>query len=62
MRAALADGTLPAERWESYQKLERELAHLDRRLDKRARADERRKWRAITREAAERMRMKGRDV
>ena len=62
VRAALADGTLPAERWESYQKLQRELEHLDRRLGTRARAEERRKWRAISREAAESMRLKGRDV
>jgi ribosome biogenesis GTPase len=49
------------ERWESYTKLQRELAHLERRLDKRAQAEEKRRWAALTREAAERMRMKGRD-
>jgi ribosome biogenesis GTPase len=62
VRAALEDGTLAADRWESYRKLQRELEHLERRLDKRAQADERRRWRQITRDAAERMRMKGRDV
>jgi ribosome biogenesis GTPase len=62
VRAALADGTLTEERWESYTKLQRELEHLERRLDKRAAADERRRWRLISREAAERMRMKGRDT
>ena len=36
VQAALADGTLPAERWESYLKLQGELAHLERKLDKRA--------------------------
>ncbi len=62
VRAALEDGTLPAERWESYQKLQRELEHLERRVDNRAQADARRRWRTISREAAERMRLKGRDT
>jgi ribosome biogenesis GTPase len=44
VQAALADGTLPSERWESYEKLQRELAHLERRLDKRLQADERKRW------------------
>ena len=62
VRAALQDGSLPLERWESYVKLQRELEHLERRLDKRAQADARRRWRVISKEATERMRMKGRDV
>jgi len=62
VRAALEEGTLSSERWESYQKLQRELEHLDRRIDKRAQAEARRRWRAISRDAAARMRMKGRDV
>jgi ribosome biogenesis GTPase len=44
VQAALADGTLPSERWESYTKLQRELAHLERRLDKRLQAEERKRW------------------
>ena len=36
MKAALADGTLAPERWESYLSLQAELEHLERRLDKRA--------------------------
>ena len=36
IQAALEDGTLDDARWASYQKLQRELAHLERRLDKRA--------------------------
>ena len=59
VRAALADGTLAAERWESYLKLQGELAHLERKLDKRAASEERKKWKRITQEARERMRMKG---
>ena len=59
VRAALADGTLPPERWESYLNLERELQHLERRQDKRLLADEKRKWKARSVEARENMRLKG---
>jgi ribosome biogenesis GTPase / thiamine phosphate phosphatase len=62
VRAALENGGLPRERWESYVKLQRELAHLERRLDKRLQADERRKWRLLSQNARARMRLKGRDV
>ena len=41
MRAAIADGTLPAERFESYEKLQRELEMLARRQDKRAQSEAR---------------------
>jgi ribosome biogenesis GTPase len=44
IRAALEDGTLEAGRWESYLKLQREAAHLERRLDKRLAAQEKKKW------------------
>jgi ribosome biogenesis GTPase len=47
IRAALDDGTLAPERWESYVKLQRELEHLERRLDKRAQSEQRRRWRAV---------------
>jgi len=59
VRAALADGTLPADRWESYLNLERELQHLERRQDKRLLAEEKRKWKARSAEARENMRLKG---
>jgi ribosome biogenesis GTPase len=39
VREALAAGTLPSDRWESWQKLQRELARLERRLDDRARSE-----------------------
>ena len=45
--AALADGTLAADRHESWQKLVREAAHHERRVDALARAEDRRKWKAI---------------
>jgi ribosome biogenesis GTPase len=60
VRAALAAGTLEADRWDSYLKLQAELAHLERKLDKRAASEERKKWKAITAEGRANMRMKGR--
>lgn len=60
VKAALADGTLAQERWDSYLKLEAELAHLERRLDKRAQAEERKRWRALSKFQREVSRAKGR--
>jgi ribosome biogenesis GTPase len=57
--AALADGRLAEERWESYRKLERELAVLERRLDKQAQAQERRRYRTLNRAMRARQREKG---
>jgi ribosome biogenesis GTPase len=45
--AAIDDGTLSADRLESYDRLQRELRHQELKLDARARADERRRWRTI---------------
>jgi ribosome biogenesis GTPase len=50
IRAALAEGSLEPERVASYEKLQRELAFLARKQDKRAAADEKRRWKAISRE------------
>jgi ribosome biogenesis GTPase len=44
IRRALTDGTLSEERWESYQKLQRELRALAIRKDARLRSEERKKW------------------
>ena len=60
VKAAIADGTLSRERWESYLKLQRELARLDRRLDRRAQAEERKRWKALSAFAREAGRAKGR--
>jgi ribosome biogenesis GTPase / thiamine phosphate phosphatase len=60
VRAAIEAGTLSAERWDSYVKLERELEHLDRKLDKRAAAEARKRWKQLGLEARESMRLKGR--
>jgi len=61
VRAALAAGTLPGERWESYLTLQAELEHLERRQDLRLQAEEKRKWKARSVEARENMRLKGND-
>jgi ribosome biogenesis GTPase len=47
IRVALADGRLSEERLAGHQKLERELAHVARQSDPRARAEYRRKWRLL---------------
>jgi ribosome biogenesis GTPase len=60
VREALADGRLEHERWDSYRKLERELEHLERRLDKRKQSEARKEWAKRGVEARERMRLKGR--
>jgi ribosome biogenesis GTPase len=47
VRAALESGVLDSERFESYRKLQRELARLERLQDKRAGADFRKQWRRM---------------
>jgi ribosome biogenesis GTPase len=46
---AIARGLLDPRRFVSYTKLPRELAFVDRKGDKRAESEERRRWRAIHR-------------
>jgi ribosome biogenesis GTPase / thiamine phosphate phosphatase len=47
VRAAITDGTLSEERLAGHRKLEREVAHAARRVDPRAAAEERRRWRVL---------------
>ena len=54
IRAALADGSLPAERWESYRKLQRELRSLEIRRSKRLQSEERRRWRRVNKNTRKR--------
>jgi ribosome biogenesis GTPase / thiamine phosphate phosphatase len=58
--AAIAAGTLPAERLESARKLEAELRHQRVRADARLRQEEKRRFRARTRELEVTLRRKGR--
>ncbi|MEJ7628676.1 MAG: ribosome small subunit-dependent GTPase A [Nocardioidaceae bacterium] len=48
--AALAAGELSVRRWESWQKLNRELAWAERRTDARLRAEQAKRWRDITKQ------------
>jgi ribosome biogenesis GTPase len=60
VKAALATGELDFGRWASYKKLQRELAHLERRLDKRLMAEERKRWAKAGAIGRANMRAKGR--
>jgi ribosome biogenesis GTPase len=59
VRAALAAGTLAADRWDSYVKLEGEIENLERKLDKRAASEARKQWKALSQEARGNTRLKG---
>ncbi|HEY3951706.1 ribosome small subunit-dependent GTPase A [Phenylobacterium sp.] len=58
VQAALADGTLDAARWRSFQKLRKELAHAVRQEDPLARAAERKRWAAVHKAGRARTRAK----
>jgi ribosome biogenesis GTPase / thiamine phosphate phosphatase len=60
VQAAIQDGTLEFGRWSSYKKLQRELAHLERRLDKRLQSEERKRWAKVGAQGRANMRAKGR--
>jgi ribosome biogenesis GTPase / thiamine phosphate phosphatase len=62
VRAAIDDGRLSTERFASHQKLERELAHAERKGDPRARADERRRWKHIHKAVSREMHEKYREA
>jgi ribosome biogenesis GTPase len=47
---ALADGELSPERFESFRKLQKEIAYFERRQDLRADLEERQRWKSITKE------------
>jgi ribosome biogenesis GTPase len=54
IRDALADDSLDTERYESYEKLQKELKYLVRKQDVRSAIIERKKWKKLTREATRR--------
>lgn len=58
VRDALADGTLSEERLASHRKLERELAFAERKGDPRAQAQERQRWKAISKSVEKHMERK----
>ncbi|MFJ6214065.1 ribosome small subunit-dependent GTPase A [Streptomyces sp. NPDC092296] len=47
VNAALADGTLPERRWDSYRRLRRENAWIEARSDARLAAERRRQWKVL---------------
>jgi ribosome biogenesis GTPase len=58
VQAALADGRLDVDRWRSFGKLQRELAHEARRQDPLAREAERKRWIAVHKSARKHMKAK----
>jgi len=58
VREALEGGTLEAERFENYLKMQKELDHLARRQDQFAQRTERNRWKKLSKEAEERARWK----
>jgi ribosome biogenesis GTPase len=48
--AALAEGRLEQARFDSYGKLQRELRFLELKKDARARSEEQRKWKVVTKD------------
>ena len=58
VRAALDDGRLAHDRLASHEKLERELAHAERKTDARADAAYRKRWRQIHKQVSRHMREK----
>ena len=57
---ALAAGTIDTGRYESYEKLQKELKYLDRRRDKLSEILEKKTWKKLSRLASERARLKRR--
>jgi ribosome biogenesis GTPase len=60
VREALAAGGLDPGRLESFEKLARELAYLERKGDKRAESEERRRWRATEKQLRARAKSRSR--
>ena len=48
IQVALATGTLPMDRYTSYLKLQKEIAFLERKMDRAAQSIERNKWKKVT--------------
>jgi ribosome biogenesis GTPase len=62
VRAALEAGELEAARLRSYEKLQRELAHLDRRDDPQARAEHRKHWIRVHKDARRKLKHRDREA
>lgn len=60
VREALAAGTIDSERYESYEKLQKELKYQARRKDKLSEITEKKKWKKLSRLATQRAHLKRR--
>ncbi len=58
VNAAIEDGTLPLGRLTSYNKLQKELAYIERKADKRAQTEEQKKWKNITKQTRQKKKIK----
>jgi ribosome biogenesis GTPase / thiamine phosphate phosphatase len=58
IREALAEGTLDAARYQSYEKLQRELKHVARKQDISAQLTEKKRWKKLSRQASQRAKTK----
>lgn len=61
VQAALDEGVIEADRWDSFLKLQREVSYQDRREDKQKMAEEKKKWKKVTQNMRARMKDKGRE-
>ena len=61
IRAALADGALDEERWQSYLKLQKELAFERRKVDKVLQSQEKGRWAKIAVAHRLRQKLRGRE-
>ena len=55
---AIKEGTLAAGRLTSYNKLQKELAYIERKADKRAQTEEQKKWKNITKQNRQKKKIK----
>ncbi len=60
IREALTEGTIEAARYESYEKLQKELMYLSRKQDVRSAIAEKKRWKKLSRAASQRSEMKRR--
>ena len=58
IRKALADGAIDTARYESYEKLQKELTYLARKQDVRSAIAEKKRWKKLSRVASQRAQMK----
>ncbi len=59
VRQALEDGTLEQGRWGNYQKMQREVAHLERSVNPAALAEQKQRWKSMHKEQRRRYRERG---